>query len=133
MDDIVEPASTQYNDWKGTIALDVQEDHDIEELLGIDARRRSVVALSLYQEEATHIITAYATEVSDSDADARRNAWEEAGQVDMTAINIETNAVNAWEFLARAFRRIDIKASTIPKCQLSVPLHIADEVYASDL
>ncbi len=46
-EDLLEPASVQYGDWKGTVSGDDVDMHDVSEFLGIDRNKHRVLAIDV--------------------------------------------------------------------------------------
>jgi len=111
--DLLEPASVQYGDWKGTVAGDDVDMRDVCEFFGIDPSEHRVLAVDVTIYGGNQVLTAYGV--------AADQGWDELAAITERGERIQCRVLKAIEFEpAEDF-------DTNPPPPLSVPVVSATE------
>lgn len=109
----VGPADTQYNDWKGTVALDdPDEPRELLELAGLDFDEWSIVGVDFYGSYGSSWVVLYAVERSkvNNFEDWARVAAENDGLIPVTRFEVHPKDTNGGLAALSLFKRWDIHA-----------------------
>jgi hypothetical protein len=115
---VLGPASTNFNDYLGTVAADdaevVLHEPSIYELADLDRDRYTVLAVDLRVEGRT-TATVYAIDrVEHPDALPRDIAARGQSQGDVPVVRFDLPEASAEEFMKHAFSRISVRLVTLP-------------------
>src|SRR4051812_23118781 len=80
-ENLLEPASTQYDKWVGTVAGDAVDLHSLGELLGLDTEKWDLVVVDLNVDGGYQSITGWATTRKDAEYENRKQILAESGGV----------------------------------------------------
>jgi hypothetical protein len=124
-EELLEPASVQYNDWRGTVAADGVDMRDVAEFLAIDREQYRVLAVDVSIYGGHQHLTAWGVP-ADQGWDALQAIVDSGEPIRCRALaeieydpahNFDTNpppplstpVVSATEFLGHGFKRLQIR------------------------
>jgi hypothetical protein len=113
---VLGPASTNFNDYLGTVAADdaeaVLHEPSLYELADLDRDRYTILAVDLRVEGRT-TATVYAIDrVKHPDALASEIATRNQNHGDVPVVPVDLSEASAEEFIRRAFSRISVRLVT---------------------